>query len=107
MLQNYKDYFKDNPEGYWFKRKIYGYGWTPVTWQGWAVTIGYIVAMVLLALTIEDNAEPRDLAFTVFLPYLLLTVTLVRIVYTKGEKPKWQWGLPKKDSSEESYDDEL
>jgi hypothetical protein len=23
---------------YWFKPKRYGYGATPVTWQGWAVT---------------------------------------------------------------------
>lgn len=25
-------------EGYWFARKLYGFGATPVTWQGWAVT---------------------------------------------------------------------
>jgi hypothetical protein len=40
---------------YWFKPKRYGYGATPVTWQGWALTLaatlvvaGSIVAMNLL-----------------------------------------------------------
>lgn len=33
MFKNYLDYIRDNPHGYWFKRKLYGWGWTPVTWQ--------------------------------------------------------------------------
>ena len=28
---------------YWFKPKRYGYGATPVTWQGWTMTIAAIV----------------------------------------------------------------
>jgi hypothetical protein len=30
---------------YWFRPKRYGYGATPVTWQGWAVTLGVAVAI--------------------------------------------------------------
>jgi len=30
---------------YWFKPKRYGYGATPATWQGWAVTLGTVLAM--------------------------------------------------------------
>jgi len=40
---------------YWFKPKRYGYGATPVTWEGWAATVaailivaGSVVAMNLL-----------------------------------------------------------
>ena len=40
---------------YWFKPKTYGYGATPVTWEGWAVTFatvivvaGSVIAMNLL-----------------------------------------------------------
>ena len=33
MFKNYLDYIRDNPKGYWFKRKPFGYGWTPVKWQ--------------------------------------------------------------------------
>ena len=35
---------------YWFKPKRYGYGATPVTWQGWAVTLGTVRAMVAVSL---------------------------------------------------------
>jgi hypothetical protein len=34
MFKKYIEYLKDNPQGYWFKRKVWGWGWTPVTWQG-------------------------------------------------------------------------
>ena len=35
---------------YWFRPKRYGYGATPVTWQGWAVTIATVAAMVGVSL---------------------------------------------------------
>jgi hypothetical protein len=31
---------------YWFRPKRFGYGATPITWQGWAVTIATVLAMV-------------------------------------------------------------
>ncbi|HYC83050.1 MAG TPA: hypothetical protein VEB60_00680, partial [Candidatus Paceibacterota bacterium] len=38
---NYLRYAKDNPQRLWFKRKLYGWGWTPVTWQGWLAVLAY------------------------------------------------------------------
>ena len=35
-------------EGYWFAPKRYGYGAKPVTWQGWAVTLGFAAALPAL-----------------------------------------------------------
>lgn len=90
-------YHKDNPQGYWFKRKLYGWGWTPVTWQGWLVTFGFIATILLFATALDETATARDAAFTFFLPILLLTVAFIRIAYKKGEPPKWQWGIPKKE----------
>ena len=26
----------------WFRKKTFGYGWTPCTWQGWAVMVLFI-----------------------------------------------------------------
>lgn len=89
------DYLKDNPEGYWFKKKLYGWGWTPARWQGWAVLIAYIVLVSLFAFTIDENSPTREIFFTFILPTILLTATLIRICYKKGEKPTWMWGLPK------------
>ena len=40
--------------------------------------------------------------FTFFLPIALLTAALIRIAYSKGEPPKWMWGLPKEDEEQET-----
>lgn len=76
----------------WFKRKTYGWGWTPITWQGWVCVLVYILAIIAFALTIDENSSPREVAFTFALPVVLLTLTMFRIGYAKGEKPRWQWG---------------
>lgn len=97
LYKDYVEYFKDNPEGYWFKRKLYGWGWTPVKWQGW-LTIGvYIVLVLAFALTIDESSPAREIVFTFILPITLLTVTLIRICYKFGEKPRWQWGIDEND----------
>ena len=96
MIKEYIAYLKDNPNHYWFKAKLYGWGWTPARWQGWAVLAGYVVALVLLSLTIDEQSPPREIAFTFLLPAMFLTITLIRICYKTGEKPRWQWGPPQK-----------
>jgi hypothetical protein len=30
----------------WFRRRTFGYGWTPVTWQGWLITIASALAFI-------------------------------------------------------------
>jgi hypothetical protein len=76
----------------WFKRKRYGWGWVPVTWEGWAVTAAYVAGAFLFALTIDEGSPAREVFFTFLLPLTLLTATLIRICYKKGEKPRWSWG---------------
>ncbi|MCI5051347.1 MAG: hypothetical protein MRY57_03490 [Candidatus Pacebacteria bacterium] len=94
-MKEYIKYLKDNPKGYWFKRKLYGWGWTPATWQGWLVTLMYILLVLFFALTISEDSAAREIVFTFILPVVLLTITFFRIAYSKGEKPKWMWGIPK------------
>lgn len=92
MFKRYIAYLKDNPRGYWFKRKLYGWGWVPVTWQGWLVTAVYVALLIAFSSTIDESSPPQEIMFTFFLPLTLMTVTLIRICYKKGEKPRWQWG---------------
>jgi len=85
---NYIEYMKDNPEGYWFKRRLYGWGWVPVKWQGWLV--------VLLAISIFVASiyvgEVDDAPGAVVMGFLLMLAIIFFFGYWKGEKPKWQWG---------------
>lgn len=96
MLKKYIDYIKDNPKGYWFKAKLFGWGWVPATWQGWLVIVIYVALLIFFAKTIDETSSNREVMFTFILPATLLTLTFFRIAYKKGEKPKWSWGLPKK-----------
>jgi hypothetical protein len=44
---------------YWFRPKRYGYGATPVTWEGWALTVG-IVAVVALPIVAMNLLADRS-----------------------------------------------
>ncbi|HEU4677679.1 MAG TPA: hypothetical protein VFS75_03110 [Candidatus Paceibacterota bacterium] len=87
-------YVKDNPEGYWFKRKLYGWGWTPVTKEGWTVMAGWLILVILNSFRLEKTAS-ADFANWFVLETLALSLILLVICYKKGEKPRWQWGLSK------------
>lgn len=87
----------------WFKRKLYGWGWVPVTWQGWLVTLGYIILVMAFALTVDENSPSSEISFMLFLPILFLTILFIRLCYKKGEKPRWQWGKDKGDSNQDTY----
>lgn len=99
MIGKYIRYLQDNPQGYWFKAKLYGWGWVPATWQGWLLTLVYVLVVILLAMTIDENSPAREVVFTFILPAVILTITFVRICYKKGEKPSWHWGVSEKNNT--------
>ena len=76
FIKKYMKYLRNNPQNYWFKGKLFGWGWTPVTWQGWFVTLVYVIFLVLLSLTIKENSNIKEVSFRFFLPALLLTIIL-------------------------------
>lgn len=101
MFKKYLDYLRDNPEHYWFKRKIWGWGWVPATWQGWLVSFLYFALFLLLVLTREEailgNPDSGSNFLVFGAPLILLTALFIFIAYKTGERPKWQWGLDNKD----------
>lgn len=96
MLTEYISYIKDNPKNYWFKRRFYGWGWTPVTWQGNLVLFLYMIVILFLAIALKKHSTVHEVSIRFILPAILSTIILIYICYKKGEKPKWQWGLRKK-----------
>lgn len=100
FIQEYILYLKDNPQGYWFKAKRYGWGWVPARWQGWCVILAYVALLATLIVFKEKDVPGNDMSgsnvLTFAVPVVLLTIVLVAIAYKKGEKPRWQWGAQKK-----------
>ena len=75
----------DDPS--WFAPKRYGIGSTPVTWQGWAVTLGFVAIMIILAFTLRRH--PVQL-FAAVIP--LITVFAVICAKTTRGGWRWRWG---------------
>ena len=71
----------------WFKRKKFGWGWVPATWQGFAIVFIYVVAVILLVSTsLVSNI------FYLSIILKILTLLLIFLTYWFGETPRWQWG---------------
>ncbi len=99
-FKKYAEYLKNNPEGYWFKRKAYGWGWTPAKWQGWLIMLAFVVFIVWSATTLGSNSTPNKAELDQFFIKIILAVAvLIVICYRTGEKPKWQWGITETDGS--------
>ncbi|MCR4274919.1 MAG: hypothetical protein NUW02_02620 [Candidatus Campbellbacteria bacterium] len=98
IVQKYIEYLKDNPEKYWFKRKIFGWGWTPATWQGWLILLLFIALIVGNAYRTDTQSLSGDVPVAFLVQTFILVIVLIAICYKTGEKPRWQWGFPKKDN---------
>ena len=78
----------------WFKAKRYGWGWQPSTWQGWLITLAYMVIIVVHAIMIEWwQKEFGDLGIILWTSGLIgIACTLIYLCIAFGETPRWQWG---------------
>lgn len=95
--KGYKEYLSYNPKGLWFKRKLYGWGWVPVTWQGVSITLGFVLLLFINGFYLEHRVQtignPTNIDLAIFLSVIVLSIiVLFWICYKKGEKPRWSWG---------------
>ena len=76
----------DDPE--WFAPKRYGYGTgMPISWQGWVLTIGYILMVAGLAFALARR--PLVLTAAIVLPTVAFLVLSAKT--TRGGL-RWRWG---------------
>jgi len=86
--------------GYWFKRKRYGWGWTPVTWQGWTLVVCLVVVVVVAAIGLGDHPSTAALAaYFVFVTLAVAAVILLSIA--KGPRRRGRWGRSPEDDPAE------
>ncbi len=82
----------------WFRRKRYGWGWFPITWQGWLVIVIFVIGMAFGATEFQlDQYPDRTVWFIVYAA--VLVVLLLLVCWLKGESPRWQWGEKREDGS--------
>ena len=73
----------DGPE--WFAPKRYGIGTAvPITWQGWAVTIGYLIVVVGVCLSLKDRLLEM-------IALLVPVTVLFMVISAKTTRGGWRW----------------
>lgn len=77
----------------WFRAKTYGWGWTPVSWEGWLVVVVFVLFEVWNFLRLDAVSHSNS---DTLRPFIIQTFFLVLLIiglcYCKGEKPGWRWG---------------
>lgn len=97
MINSYKlAHFMENKNTHkklWFKSKMYGWGWQPCSWEGWAVLALYITTLTVNFINTNKIYTTTPNTIADFTPvFVINTFFLLTICYIKGEKPRWRWG---------------
>lgn len=92
---------------YWFKRKRYGWGWMPVTIQGWALILVHVSFMIGLWFLLFDGVEKGEEEIGLVMLYLgivtLATANMILITKAKSPPGKWRWGKEESDNPDEDF----
>jgi asparagine N-glycosylation enzyme membrane subunit Stt3 len=81
---------------YWFIPKIYGYGYVPITWEGWLVVL-FILGVITLCSYTNNFFRNNGPDIKEVIRYILELILLIFAINpfmkskTKGEV-KWSWG---------------
>ena len=88
----------------WFKRRRYGYGWTPVMWQGWLTIVGFLLVVFVGLLFIPANSRTPVIDILIYLAVVGLDILgLIYVAMKKGPSPKWRWGKKHTDNPHEDF----
>ena len=68
----------------WFGPKRFGWGWTPVTWQGWLVVIAFVAAIVLTGVYLRGAMR--------ILVEIVLIVILLAVSWLTSDRTGSMWG---------------
>lgn len=94
---------KSKKQKHWFKRRRYGFGWTPITWQGWLSILIFLAVVMIGSYIIEDTPRntlsPEAILYLVFFAFATLMLIIVSV--KKGPSPKWRWGIKATDNPDE------
>jgi hypothetical protein len=78
---------------YWFRPKRYGYGATPVTWQGWALTFAAVAVIVVATLTVMTHSALDSVFWLAVAIDFVVIFALIEIGRRKTDGEwRWRWG---------------
>lgn len=82
---------------YWFRPKRFGYGFVPVTWEGWAATFLMIGLLFLAAyvdgiLTVQSEVVTMQQGFRFLLDvFFIASISCYFFEKKMKEELRWRW----------------
>lgn len=80
---------------YWFKSKRFGWGFVPISWEGWlsvSILLGLIYLVAYLNGIFEEPISSKQALSFSFDVFLILLVTHPFHQKRSKDKIKWRWG---------------
>lgn len=72
----------------WFTMKHHGWGWVPISLEGWLVVLGFIWYIYFISKDlVKDVPIPTDY----WTKLIIGIIVLIFISYKKGPAPRWRW----------------
>jgi hypothetical protein len=68
---------------YWFKPKTFGYGVTPMSWEGWLSALSYCAVMLACALVVGFDVGNVLKVVACAAIFTVATIAMVRVVRAK------------------------
>lgn len=95
----------DEHKKYAMKRKRFGWGWIPVTWQGWVFIFAQVGIIITTATFLPHKpAHPTADQFLRFiLIFGLAFMNLIIFALKTSPRPKWRWGKKSSDNPDEDF----
>jgi hypothetical protein len=82
-------------ERFWFRPRSFGYGATPTTWEGWALTLGSAIVTISTVVTLVVSQArqwpDRRLIQAACLVVLLSTLIATIVVSRNKTDGDWRW----------------
>ena len=77
---------------YWFRPKRFGYGATPVTWEGWALTLGSALTIggSVIAMNVWVDRS-NFFAWMIWAACVLVAVAVLVSVTRRKTDGDWRW----------------
>jgi hypothetical protein len=90
---------------YWMKRRRYGWGWTPTTWQGWLFIFSQTIILLIAASQLPTKAIHPSVDQVLKLLAILVCVflALITVGSQTGPMPHWRWGKEVTDKPDEDF----
>lgn len=73
---------------YWFRQRRSGIGGYPITWEGWALSVAYIVLFFAGVFVTRTPLNPPS---TTFIAYAVILTVIVNIISWRTTEGGWRW----------------